>query len=218
MVGAFSMPRRLKFHVPVPRLGSTCRRACCAGGVAAAVGRGVGAGAALRGGAASARAAGGGPAGAAGCLPARRLHEGPWKELPAGFGKADTVSRQFRRWAEAGLWEVLLHSVVQQGREPGLRGLAYFVCRAFRRAHRILGLCGLRLARALGMDSALRAPRDWLPDPDLSEHYHERFLLPGAEAMARRPWAVALAVIRVWQGMLTRVKGRARIARWMAPA
>jgi transposase len=143
---------------------------------------------------------------------------GPWKELPAGFGKADTVSRQFRRWAEAGLWEVLLHSVVQQGREPGLRGLAYFVCRAFRRAHRILGLCGLRLARALGMDSALRAPRDWLPDPDLSEHYHERFLLPGAEAMARRPWAVALAVIRVWQGMLTRVKGRARIARWMAPA
>ena len=28
---------------------------------------------------------------------------GPWKELPEQFGKPDTVSRQFRRWAEAQL-------------------------------------------------------------------------------------------------------------------
>jgi transposase len=151
------------------------------------------------------------------CLHGACMREA-WRELPAAFGRADTISRQFRRWGEAGLWEALLHALAQQGREPGLRGLAYFVCRAMRRCHRVLGLRGLRLARALGMDSALRAPRDWLPDPDLSEHYHERFLLPGAEAMQRWPWAVPLAVIRVWKGMLTRVKGRARIARWMAPA
>ena len=144
--------------------------------------------------------------------------KGAWKELPATFGRADTIHRQFRRWGEAGLWEALLHAVAQQGREPSLAGLAYFVCRAFRRAHRILGLRGLRLARALGMDSALRAPRDWLPDPDLSEHYHVTFLLPGAEALHRWPRAVALAAIRVWKDMLTRMKGRARIARWMAPA
>ena len=141
-----------------------------------------------------------------------------WKELPAEFGRADTVSRQFRRWGEAGLWEALLHAVALQGREPSLAGLAYFVCRAFRRCHRVLGLRGLRLARALGMDSALRAPRAWLPDPDLSEHYHATVLIPGAEAMLGWPVAVRLAAIRVWKGMLTRVKGRARIARWMAPA
>jgi hypothetical protein len=52
----------------------------------------------------------------------------------------------------------------------------------------------------------------------LSEHYHVTFLLPGAEALHRWPRAVALAAIRVWKDMLTRVKGRARIARWMAPA
>ena len=95
---------------------------------------------------------------------------GPWKDLPEEFGKADTVSRQFRRWADAGLWEVLLHIVGQQGRGAGLGSLLYFQCRAFRRGYRVLGLRGLRLARALGMDSALRAPRAWLPDPDLSEH------------------------------------------------
>jgi transposase len=67
--------------------------------------------------------------------------KGAWKELPAAFGRADTIHRQFRRWGEAGLWEALLHAVAQQGRDPALAGLAYFVCRAFRRAHRILG-CG----------------------------------------------------------------------------
>ena len=186
--------------------------------MAAALRRGVDVGGFLRAGAERKGTALGRCAGAAGCLPARGVPEGAWKELPATFGRADTIHRQFRRWGEAGLWEALLHAVAQQGREPSLAGLAYFVCRAFRRAHRILGLRGLRLARALGMDSALRAPRDWLPDPDLSEHYHETFLLPGAEAMHRWPRAVVLAAIRVWKGMLTRVKGRARIARWMAPA
>ena len=143
---------------------------------------------------------------------------GAWRELPEGFGRADTISRQFRRWGEAGLWEALLHAVALQGRDPALRGLAYFVCRAFRRCHRVLGLRGLRLARALGMDTALRAPRAWLPDPDLSEHYHSTILVPGAEAIMGWPKAVTLAAIGVWKGMLTRVKGRARIACWMAPA
>ena len=143
---------------------------------------------------------------------------GPWKELPEQFGKADTISRQFRRWAEAGLWEVLLHAAVHQGRGSGLGGLLYFLCRCFRRAHRVLGLRGLRLARALGMDSALRAPRWWLPDPDLSEHYHQHVLLPGSVKLMEWPKAAKLRAIKLWRLMLTLTAGRARIARWMAPA
>jgi transposase len=143
---------------------------------------------------------------------------GAWHALPASFGRADTIHRQFRRWGEAGLWEALLHAVAQQGREPALRGLAYFVCRASRRAHRILGLAGLRLARALGMDSALRAPRCWLPDPDLSERFIERELLPGLETFARWPNALQAVATARWKQMLARCSGRSRIHRWMAPA
>jgi len=141
-----------------------------------------------------------------------------WKELPATFGRADTISRQFRRWAEAGLWEVLLHAVVHQGKGAGLGALLYFLCRCFRRAHRVLGLRGLRLARALGMDTALRAPRDWLPDPDLSEHYHATILRPGSEKLLGWPKAKKLWAISLWEKLLTHVGGRARIAGWMAPA
>jgi transposase len=143
---------------------------------------------------------------------------GPWKELPERFGKADTISRQFRRWAEAGLWEVLLHAVVHQGKGAGLGALLYFLCRCFRRAHRVLGLRGLCLARALGMDSALRAPRDWLPDPDLSEHYHATIFRPGSEKLLQWPKAKKLWAISLWEKLLTHVGGRARIAGWMAPA
>jgi transposase len=33
---------------------------------------------------------------------------GPWIDLPARFGRPDTVSRYFRRLTRAGLWERLL--------------------------------------------------------------------------------------------------------------
>jgi transposase len=213
------MPRRLKFHVPVPALGQhlparllrpVAWRPLTDGEwdvvrpfVVALHGRG--------------RPVREMQARLDACLHGATM-AGPWKELPPEFGKADTVSRQFRRWAEAGLWEVLLHTVVRQGRGAGLGGLLYFLCRAFRRAHRVLGLRGLRLARALGMDSALRAPRDWLPDPDLSEHYHATILRPGSAMLMQWPRAKKLWAIGLWKKLLTHVAGRARIARWMAPA
>ena len=143
---------------------------------------------------------------------------GAWHTLPAAFGRADTISRQFRRWGEAGLWEALLHAVALQGQVPALRGLAYFVCRAFRRCHRVLGLRGLRLARALGMDSALRAPRAWLPDPDLSETVHREQILPGMARLREWPWRVGVAMVGHWKRLTARCMGRRRIRPWMAPA
>jgi transposase len=40
----------------------------------------------------------------------------PWAALPAHFGKPDTVSRQFRRWAKAGLWTRLLEALADPSR------------------------------------------------------------------------------------------------------
>jgi transposase len=104
---------------------------------------------------------------------------GPWKKLPAAFGKPDSIHRLFRRWTHAGLWKMMLKFVAKE--RPGLQAIQYWVCRAFRRAWRIQGLAGLSLARRLGLDSALRAPSWYLPDADLSAFLHSR-ILPRAEA------------------------------------
>ena len=32
----------------------------------------------------------------------------PWRDLPEEFGKWSSVSRQFRRWTLAGLWEEIM--------------------------------------------------------------------------------------------------------------
>jgi transposase len=95
----------------------------------------------------------------------------PWRTLPPRFGKADTVARQFRRWAQAGLWTRLLEALADPDR-PGiavLRRLESWICRSYRRAWRLHGVRGVVLARRLGFLSALRGPPWFLPDPHLSE-------------------------------------------------
>jgi hypothetical protein len=52
---------------------------------------------------------------------------------------------------------------------PALRRLTHWLCRAWRRATRIVGLYAIRLARRLGLLSALKGPHWMLPDPDLSD-------------------------------------------------
>ena len=47
----------------------------------------------------------------------------PWAALPPEFGKPDTISRQFRRWAKQGLWTKLLHALADSSR-PGIRSSA----------------------------------------------------------------------------------------------
>lgn len=109
-----------------------------------------------------------GPHGTRYGMPARAAR---WADLPPRFGKPDTVSRQFRRWAKSGLWPRLLYALADPA-QPGhqvLRTIESWICRAYRRAWRLLGIPGTFLARRLGLLSALRAPPELLPDPDLSE-------------------------------------------------
>ncbi len=95
---------------------------------------------------------------------------GPWKDLPPEYGRADTASRQLRRWARSGVMDLLLNLVAtRRRRDTLLRSLAWRICRAYRRITRIIGLGSLMLARRLGLQPALPAAPHHLPDPILSE-------------------------------------------------
>jgi len=41
----------------------------------------------------------------------------PWRDLPAEFGNWNSVWRQFRRWCESGLWDLLLQALADSGGE-----------------------------------------------------------------------------------------------------
>ena len=142
-----------------------------------------------------------------------------WATLPAGFGKADSVSRQFRRWAAAGLWTRLLRALADR-HFPGhavLRRLESWICRAYRRAWRILGLEGVVLARRLGFLSALRGPSWLLPDPDLSEAVH-RLLNPALERIRQgRLRGIPAGFLGRCARLLGFAAGRASIPRALVP-
>jgi transposase len=35
----------------------------------------------------------------------------PWRDLPEGFGNWNSIFRQFRRWADSGVWDVILEGL-----------------------------------------------------------------------------------------------------------
>jgi transposase len=93
----------------------------------------------------------------------------PWRDLPAQYGKPDTVSRFFRRLTHAGLWHRVLQALRECGPKHPLRTLEYAICRATRRAARLGGMNLLLLIRRLDLRSALNGPPWLLPNPLLSE-------------------------------------------------
>jgi transposase len=44
----------------------------------------------------------------------------PWRDLPAELGNGNSVFRQFRRWATAGLWDVMLEALADGGGDADL--------------------------------------------------------------------------------------------------
>ncbi|MFC7607337.1 transposase [Teichococcus aestuarii] len=73
----------------------------------------------------------------------------PWRDLPAEYGKAETVARYFRRLTHAGLWQRLLEALAEAGPRHPLQGLRAVIARACRRALRIAGPPLMLLARRL---------------------------------------------------------------------
>jgi transposase len=98
---------------------------------------------------------------------------GPWRALPEALGPADTAHRTLRRWAERGVLDRLLMAVSSHplaGAAPALKGVAYFIARAFRRMARVLPEASIILARTLNLRTAWPAQAIQLPDRTLSEN------------------------------------------------
>lgn len=142
----------------------------------------------------------------------------PWSMLPAAFGKPDTISRGYRRWAHADLWARLLAEVARPDRPPALAGLTHRICCAFRRGIRLMGLRAIVLARRLGLYSALPAPSQFLPDPDLSEVVWPLLLQFVRSMLAHPDWRPPDCLFRAFHGLLRLAGGRGRISGAMEPA
>ena len=141
-----------------------------------------------------------------------------WSALPKAFGKHGTVARTYRRWAHRGLWLQLLVAVAQPGAPAALKALTYRICCCVRRGIRIMGLRALVLARRLKLFSALPAPSQCLPDPDLSEIYTP-VCRRIAEYMRAHPlWRPPRGLLRLMQSMHRFAGGRTRISRGWEPA
>ena len=147
--------------------------------------------------------------------PCPAAHPRPGPRLPPRFGKPDTVSRQFRRWAKQGLWTKLLEALADE-HYPGitiLRRLESWICRAYRRAWRLLGVGGMALARRLGFLSALRGPSWLLPDPDLSEQVFSKLRAAMLRAREHGLRVLPPGFLRSYKKLLAIAAGRRSIPR-----
>ncbi|QDD96803.1 Hypothetical protein HVIM_03751 [Roseomonas mucosa] len=111
----------------------------------------------------------------------------PWSALPAQHGRTDTIARFFRRLTHAGVWGRLLTVLATLPAQHPLQSLRHRICRAARRAYRILGMGLILLARRLNLRSALPGPPWLLPDPDLSETLRRAKLRPCPPGAALSP-------------------------------
>lgn len=147
-------------------------------------------------------------------------HNGYWRDLPAELGPWTTAHRQFLRWAHKGVFTQLLKDCAGAGAPAVLKRLRHWLCRCFRRAWRITGLAGIRLARRLGLHSALRGPIWMMPDPDLSDRLQPHITAALMQAFHQRaagltPLREALQLGKAYH----RIVGGARwVPSWAAPA
>ncbi len=141
----------------------------------------------------------------------------PWRELPAGFGRPDTVPRHFRRLCHAGLWERLLRALARPDAPPALLALEHWIVSACRRAARLRGPAMVALARRLGLLSALRAPSHLLPKPDLSELVARWLRRAAGDAREHGLDAGTLAFLRFCHRLGRFAAGRGRLGRRFLP-
>jgi transposase len=137
---------------------------------------------------------------------------GPWREMPARFGRADSAHRALRRAAAAQRLHRMLMPVSDHpafGASP-LRAIEWFIVRAYRRAFRITPIA-IAFARRLGLASALPAEPFWLPDPILSEKV-KAIALAARESAGR----LGLAFLRALDHLARRAAGDPR--RWKTTA
>ncbi|UFN50656.1 transposase [Roseomonas sp. OT10] len=140
------------------------------------------------------------------------LSRAPWAALPPRFGNPDTVARHFRRLTHAGLWQRLLLALAEADPSHPLRAIEHAICRACRRAARLLGFPFLVLIRRLGLRSALDGPPWLLPDPLLSETL-ARTPIPDPDSAPHGQCGPLRALLATLKHLHRTAAGRARIPR-----
>jgi transposase len=75
----------------------------------------------------------------------------PWRDLPREFGNSNSVWRQFRRWSQSGVWDVVLQGFSDSG---GTADLLQMIDSTTIRAHRCAAgiKVGLKTKRSVGPD------------------------------------------------------------------
>jgi transposase len=132
--------------------------------------------------------------------------KGPWRDLPAEFGRPDTAHRTLRRAAASAALHRMLLRVSDHPlfAHDALRGIEWFIVRAYRRAFRITPFA-IAYARRLGLASALPCEPCWLPKPDLSEAVKTL-----ARKAVKSQSALPPAFLRVLHHLFTRATGEPR--------
>lgn len=142
----------------------------------------------------------------------------PWRALPPHLGKPDSASRQLRRWARMGVLDGLLLAVSGAKAAGGcavLRGMGYWIARAWRRMARVLPMASLAFGRRLRVLDAWPSAGFWLPRADLSEGARRLVracLLEAPGFSAREHDLLARSAARVWRAGARLLK-RARLFR-----
>lgn len=141
----------------------------------------------------------------------------PWHTLPAEYGKPDTVSRHFRRLTRKGLWLRLVGACSNRAAPPALRRIEYFICRAARRAMRILGQDGAYAAQSVGMLTAMPVYTLFMKRPLAIAVVSEAFMDWMHDWRARPPEDFPKKEMRAWLRLLRFLEGKPWHRRW-APA
>ena len=140
----------------------------------------------------------------------------PWHSLPAEYGKPDTVSRHFRRLARMGLWMRLVGACADRQASPALRRIEYFICRAARRAMRILGLDAAVMAERLGLLTAMPVLPVYLTRPLFFEQVRTSMVKLMQEYRAC-PLRLPVAELRDWLRLQRHFAGKPWHRRWAPP-
>ncbi len=92
----------------------------------------------------------------------------PWRDVPEKYGKWNTIYRRFRRWSEAGTWEIVSITLAEMMADTGHYSIDSTTIRAHVSAAGVKGGLIDRLLAARGAGSAVRFTASPMPAGDRS--------------------------------------------------
>ena len=92
----------------------------------------------------------------------------PWRDVPEKYGKWNTIYRRFRRWSEAGTWEIVSVTLAEMMADTDHYSIDSTTIRAHVSAAGVKGGLIDKLLAARGAGSAVRFTASRMPAGDRS--------------------------------------------------